>query len=72
MWGNTKGLTKAVRIGLIVAAFTTVGLGVAAMPASADDASPTECSGTIGAETLSSVVVPQDAICVLGGHHRQR
>jgi hypothetical protein len=65
MWGEAVRTTKAVRMALVVAAFTTVGLGAVTIPASADDEVTTECSGTIGAETLSSVDVPQDATCVL-------
>jgi hypothetical protein len=65
MWGNRVGSTKAVRMALAVAAITTVGLGIAATPASADDGLSTQCSGTLGADTVSSVIVPEDASCLL-------
>jgi hypothetical protein len=67
MWGIQLGAAQAVRMAFAVVAVTATGLGVAAMPASADDVVATACSGTIGAQTVSSVIVPQDDSCLLDG-----
>ncbi len=67
MLGKVGRTPRAIRMALVTVAMATVALGVATLPAAADDGGPTECRGTMGADTVSAIDVPQNASCTLDG-----